>query len=137
MKVLSKWNVCVTFAAGAIVLGSAACAGQSGQATPHDGAQGPGSIHGKSLSVEIDPDGSYSIEQAGIPGTVMRSDVEADVDSKVLRSSAYPQHKTVQSEFHDEFGSGTVLTVTHTGLPGKPDLVCTLRLYHDQSVGRS
>ena len=87
--------------------------------------RGLGSIQGKNLSVEINSDGSYSIEQAGIPGTVIRSDVEADADSEVLRSSAYPQHKTMQSEFHDEFGSGSMLTVTHTGLPGKPDLVCT------------
>jgi hypothetical protein len=65
----------------------------------------------------------------------MRSDVEADVDSHVLRSSAYPQHNTVQTEFHDEFGSGSKLTVTHTGLSGAPDLVCTLRLYKDQSWG--
>ena len=72
----------------------------------------------KHLSVGINSDGSYTIAQPGIPGTVMRSDVEADVDSQVLRSSAYPQHKTMRSEFHDEFGSGPTLTVTHTGLPG-------------------
>jgi alpha-galactosidase len=53
----------------------------------------------------------------------------------VLRSSAYPQHKTTQSEFQDEFGAGSELTVTHTGLPSTPDLVCTLRLYRDQSWG--
>jgi len=66
---------------------------------------------------------------------VVRSDVEADVDSHVLRSSAYPQHHTVQSKFKDEFGSGTKLVVTHTGLSDTPDLVCTLRLYKDQSWG--
>ena len=65
----------------------------------------------------------------------MRSDVEADVDSQVLRSSAYPQHNVMQSEFHDEFGAGSILTVTHTGLAGTPDLVCIMRLYRDQSWG--
>jgi hypothetical protein len=65
----------------------------------------------------------------------VRSDVEADVGSHVLRSTEYPRHGTVQSEFHDEFGSGSKLVVTHTGLPGAPDLVCTLRLYRDQSWG--
>jgi hypothetical protein len=135
MKQWSKWNMYAILAAGAVAFGSPVYASQSDQATPHDGMHGLGSVQGKNLSVEISSDGSYSIEQASIPGTVMRSDVEADVDSEVLRSSAYPQHKTVQSEFHDEFGSGSVLTVTHTGLPGKPDLVCTLRLYHDQSWG--
>lgn len=93
------------------------------------------SIHGKSLTVSINSDGSYSIASAGIAGTVLRSNVEADVNNEPLQSSAYPRHKIVQSEFHDEFGSGTKLTVTHTGLSGKPNLVCTIRLYQDQSWG--
>lgn len=135
MKQWCKWNMCAILAAGAVAFGSPAYASQSDQGTPHDGMRGLGSIQGKSLSVEINSDGSYSIEQAGIPGPVLRSDVEADANSEVLRSSAYPQHKMVQSEFHDEFGSGSVLTVTHTGLAGKPDIVCTLRLYNDQSWG--
>jgi hypothetical protein len=135
MKLWSKWNMCAILAAGAVAFGSPAYASQSNQSATHDVGHGSGSIQGKSLSVEINPDGSYSIRQASIPGTVMRSDVEAEADSEVLRSSAYPQHKTVQSEFHDDFGSGAVLTVTHTGLPGKPDLICTLRLYNDQTWG--
>jgi hypothetical protein len=135
MKQWSKWNMCLILAAGAVAFGSPVYASQSDQPTTHDVGHGLGSIQGKNLSVEINPDGSYSIRQASIPGTVMRFDVEADADSEVLRSSAYPQHKTVQSEFHDDFGSGSVLTVTHTGLPGKPDLICTLRLYNDQSWG--
>ena len=135
MKQWRKWIMCAILAAGAVAFGCQAYASQADQATPHDGMRALGSIQGKNLSVEINSDGSYSIVQAGIPGTVLRSGVEADVDSEVLRSSAYPQHKTVQSEFHDDFGAGSMLTVTHTGLPGKPDLVCTLSLYHDQSWG--
>ncbi len=135
MKQWSNGKLCAILAAGAVAIGIPALASQSNQATSPDETHGLGSIQGKGLSVEINPDGSYSIDEVGIPGRVMRSDVEADVDSEALRSSAYPQHKTVHSEFHDEFGSGSVLTVTHTGLPGKPDLVCILRLYHDQSWG--
>jgi alpha-galactosidase len=135
MKQLSKWNMCAILVTAAIAFGSPAYANQSYQPASHEGGRGLGAIQGKNLSVEVNSDGSYSIEQAGIPGTVMRSDVEADVDSEVLRSAAYPQHRMAQSEFHDEFGSGSELTVTHTGLPGKPDLICTLRLYHDQSWG--
>jgi hypothetical protein len=41
----------------------------------------------------------------------------------------------MQSEFHDQFGSGSQLTVTHTGLSGTPDLVCIFRLYRDQPWG--
>ena len=92
-------------------------------------------LKGMVLSVGIDSDGSYSISQPDMPGTVLHSDVEADVDSKWLRSTEYPQHKTMRSEFHDQFGSGSQLTVTHTGLPGRPDLVCILRLYQDQPWG--
>src|ERR1019366_51536 len=57
-------------------------------------------LKGKVPSVGINADGPSSISQSGMPGTVMRSDVEADADSKLLRSLEYPQHKTVQSEFH-------------------------------------
>ena len=135
MKQCCKSTIFAILAAGAVVFGCSAYANQSDREKPHDGMRGLGSIQGKNLSVEINSDGSYSIKQAGIPDTVIRSGVEADADSEVLRSSAYPQHKTMRTEFHDEFGSGSTLTVTHTGLQGKPDLVCILRLYHDQSWG--
>ena len=93
------------------------------------------SIRGKSLTINIGSDGSYSIASDGVSGAVLRSNVEADVNNEPLLSSAYPQHKIARTEFHDEFGSGLKLTITHTGLPGKPDLVCTIRLYQDQSWG--
>ena len=94
-----------------------------------------GSIRGMGGSVTVDPDGSYSINSPDIPGAVIHSDVEAVVDGRVLRSSAYPLHQLVQSEFSDDGGPGSSLTVTHTGLPGTPDLVCSLRLFRDRSWG--
>ena len=126
---------CALFAASVLLFGTSAYAKVQDAAAPHDGSAALGSIQGKSLSVTINADGSYSVMQSGTPGAVMRSDVGADVNSQGLQSSAYPQHKTVQSQFHDEFGSGSTLTVTHTGLPGAPDLVCTYRLYRDQPWG--
>jgi alpha-galactosidase len=93
------------------------------------------SIQGMGASVSIDADGSYSIASAGIVGAVIRSDVEAVVDSHILRSSAYPGHRVVQSDFSDDVGTGSTLTVTHTGLSGAPDLVCTLRLFRDRPWG--
>jgi hypothetical protein len=87
------------------------------------------------VSVDVDSDGTYSIASPDIPGVVIRSDVEAVVDARVLRSSAYPQHRVVQAEFGDDGGTGSTLTVTHTGLPGTADLVCTLRLFRDRSWG--
>jgi hypothetical protein len=117
------------------VCGNTAFAGQQAPVKPTDKTSVLGTAQGKSLSVAVYSDGSYSIASPGIRGIVMRSDVEADVDSQALRSSAYPQHNTVQSEFKNEFGSGTKLVVTHTGLSGAPNLVCTLRLYKDQLWG--
>jgi hypothetical protein len=127
--------VCPALAVVLAVCGNTAFAGQQANVTPNDKTSVLGSAQGKSLSVAVYSDGSYSIASPGISGIVMRSDVEAEVDSHLQRSSAYPQHNTVQSEFKDEFGSGTKLVVTHTGLSGAPDLVCTLRLYKDQSWG--
>jgi hypothetical protein len=84
-------------------------------------------------SLTVYANGDYAI--TGPAGTVIRSDVEADVDAHVLRSSTYPRHTLAQSEFRDQFGSGSALAVTHSGLAGAPDLVCTLRLYRDQAWG--
>jgi hypothetical protein len=111
-----KSCVCAVLAAGASVCWGAAPAKNV-----------LGSIQGMGASVTVNSDGSYSIASSGIPGTVIRSDVEAVVDSRVLRSSAYPQHQVVQS--------GSTLTVTHTGVAGAPDLVCTLQLFGDRSWG--
>ncbi len=133
-----KWfkrNMCALLAASVVACVSSAYASGQAPSEPTDGMHDPTSIQGKTLSVSVNPDGSYSIAQPGIPGKVVSSGVEADVDAQVLRSSAYPQHKTHKSEFHDEFGSGSTLTVTHTGLQGMPDLVCILRVYQDQSWG--
>jgi alpha-galactosidase len=126
---------CVVLAAGLAICGDTALAGEQAPPMPHNKLQVLGSIQGMTLSAAIYADGDYSIASAGIPGAVVRSDVEADLGSGVLRSSAYPQHTLVQSEFHDEFGTGSALTITHTGLPGTPDLVCNVRLYRDQAWG--
>ncbi len=130
-----KSCLCVFLAAAASIHRSTALAGEQAQSSARDRVHLLGSIHGMTLSVLIYSDGAYSISAPGIPGTVVRSDVEADVDSQVLRSIAYPRHTTVQSEFQSEFGMGSTLTVTHSGLPGTPELVCTVRLYRDQSWG--
>ena len=120
--------------AAAVCWRTAAANDQSG-AAPRGASGVIGSIQGKGSSVTISPDGDYSLTAPGISGVVIRSDVEADVDSRVLRSSAYPRHTAVQSDFQNDFGAGSTLTVTHTGLAGTPDLVCTLRLFRDQSWG--
>jgi len=125
----------LTLAAGIAVGDSAATAADQAHSTSRDRAQVIGSVQGKTLSAAMYSDGAYSIAATGITGVVIRSDVEAEIGPRVLRSSAYPQHRIAQSEFQDEFGAGSTLTVTHTGLPGTPALICELRLYRDQSWG--
>jgi len=123
------WSSCVLLAA-------VAPANAAKFAQPEPGATQPlGTIQGRSLTITVNSDGSYAIARNGRTASVLRSNIGADVNGAALRSSAYPQHKTVQADFKDEFGSGLKLTVTHTGLPGKPDLICTIRLYRDQSWG--
>jgi alpha-galactosidase len=134
---MNRWlkaSLGLVMAAGAAVGGLVGADGQA-RATPSDKTPVIGSVQGKTLSVTIYSDGDYSIASPGIAGAVVRSDVEADVGDRVLRSSAYPQHRIVQSDFQDEFGSGSILTVTHTGVPGLPDLLCIVRLFRDRSWG--
>ena len=135
---MNRWTsrkMCALLIVAVVACGSRAYANMQEQSTDQGGAGESASIHGKELSVRIGADGSYSILRSGISGPVVRSGVEADVNDHVLQSSAYPQHKTAQSDFHDELGSGTKVVVTHTGLAGAPDLVCTLKLYRDQAWG--
>jgi alpha-galactosidase len=103
----------------------------------HGDATRPGSsiLHGGALSVEVFSNGSYALRSTEVPGEVLHSEVEADIAGSTLRSSSYPQHLASMAPFHDGQGSGHRLTVTHTGLPGMPDLVCDFRLYDDRPWG--
>ena len=93
------------------------------------------SIQGGTLSIEIFDDGTYALRSTAIPGVVLRSGVEADIAGSTLKSSAYPRHLTSIAPFRDELGAGHALTVRHTGLPDKPDLICAMRVYDDQPWG--
>lgn len=104
-------------------------------AAPRSAARAIGSISGKNLTITADSDGAYAVFSAGSASPVLRSTIEAEVDAHVLRSPDYPRHTIAQSPFTDLFGAGTALTVTHTGLAGRPDLVGILRLYNDREWG--
>ena len=128
----SRLKIWLGLALAAAALGrGAAAADEQSQSAPNSRVLG--SLHGMASSLTVYANGDYAI--TGPAGTVIRSDVEADVDAHVLRSSTYPRHTLAQSEFRDQFGSGSALAVTHSGLAGAPDLVCTLRLYRDQAWG--
>ncbi len=95
----------------------------------------PNSIQGGNLAVEVFDDGSYALRSTAIHGDVLRSEVEVDTAAGTLKSSLYPNHSKTIAPFTDELGSGHLLTVTHTGLPGTPDLICEFRVYDDRPWG--
>jgi hypothetical protein len=135
MKPWYQWGVCAALSACVAVFGSTAFAGKPASSARQNEMRVLGSIQGKTLGVTVYSDGAYAITSPAIPGAVVRSGVEASVDSHLLRSEDYPRHQVIQSEFQDDFGSGSKLTITHSGLAGTPDIVCILRLYRDHSWG--
>jgi alpha-galactosidase len=93
-------------------------------------------LQNSQLSVAFNPqDGSYAVRAAGLQAPVLESRVGAEVNHQWLQSSEYPHHREAQRAFQDELGEGQQDTITFTGLPSQPDLVCTLRLYHDLPYG--
>jgi alpha-galactosidase len=79
-------------------------------------------------------EGSYQLSlHGGQP--VLTSGVGAEVDHQWLRSSDYPRHQASESPFKDDLGSGRQVTVTCSGLEGKPDLVYVLQLYKQRPYG--
>jgi hypothetical protein len=87
------------------------------------------------LTVEAFDDGSYVLRSDSVRGDVLHSEVEVDTAKGPLRSALYPRHLNSIAPFSDELGSGQLLTVTHTGLASKPDLICEFRLYRGQPWG--
>jgi alpha-galactosidase len=67
--------------------------------------------------------------------SVLKSRVAAQIDHQWLRSSDYPRHQASESSFEDDLGSGRQVTVTCSGLDGKPDLVYMLQLYKQRPYG--
>src|ERR1035438_2298649 len=79
-------------------------------------------------------EGSYQLSlHDGQP--VLRSRVAAQVDHQWLRSSDYPRHQASESTFEDDLGPGREVTVTCSGLDGKPDLIYVLQLYKQRPYG--
>ena len=86
-----------------------------------------------SLTVNLQ-EGSYQLSlHDGQP--VLRSRVAAQVGHQWLRSSDYPRHQASESNFEDDLGSGRQVSVTCSGLDGKPDLVYVLQLYKQRPYG--
>ena len=125
----------VVLLTGLVGSSSLASANGSNKKGVHAKADAQQTIMGKTISVGLNADSSYFIQSPDISGDVLRSEVEAVVNGSVLRSTDFPKHTVVEADFHDDFGSGSQLTETNTGLAGKPDLILQLRLYKDQPWG--
>lgn len=74
------------------------------------------------------PDGSFRLAVRG-GQAILTSRVAAEIDHQWLRSSEYPRHQVSESTFTDELGSGHAVSVTFTGLDGKPDLMYVAQIY--------
>lgn len=90
------------------------------------------------LSLRVNaPDGSYqlSFREGNNSQSVLGSRVAAEVDHQWLRSNDYPRHQASESGFEDDLGPGREVTVTCSGLDGKPNLVYVLQLYKQRPYG--
>jgi alpha-galactosidase len=106
-------------------------------ATPSEAQQ----LTNDELSLTVNAqEGSYQLSLSGGRDghegqPVLRSRVAAQVDHQWLRSSDYPRRQASESTFDDGLGPGQQVTVTCSGLDGKPDLVYVVQLYKQRPYG--
>jgi alpha-galactosidase len=99
------------------------------QTLPASGATGAKQVRGNATSIAVHDDGTYSILSQDSAREILRSDMEADTGSGVLRSTDYPEHVKTITAFTNEFGSGQLTTIRHKGRPGSPELISEFRSY--------
>jgi alpha-galactosidase len=88
-------------------------------------------IANEKLILRVNPqEGSYQFgTRAAGSRAILTARVGAQIDHQWVRSSDYPQHRAEESTFNDTLGQGHQITVTCSGLAGKPDLAYTVQLY--------
>lgn len=113
-----------------LLYGDLACAAQ--QSIPAATA----SVQNQHLTVTAQSsDGSYAISMIGTQRPVIRASVAAKIDYHWIKSSEYPKHAISKTAFSDALGHGERLTILSTGLNGKPNLICNVRLYDELPYG--
>lgn len=80
-------------------------------------------------------DGSILLQSLPGARARLRAESGAKINGVWVRSRQYPQHEVVKSNFQDDLGPGDQLTITHSGLAGKPDLLCAIRVYKNRPWG--
>lgn len=99
-------------------------------------AQSAGPLQNSSLRVQVrSQDGSYEIFARGLSDPVLVSRIGAKINGQWVQSTGYPHHQTAESTFEGALGQAHVLTTTFSGRAGKPDLICTVRLYNNLKYG--
>jgi alpha-galactosidase len=93
-------------------------------------------LKNEALRVRISSaDGSYAISANGEKSAAVHAGVSAEVDHQWIRSQEYPKHEITSSDFEDTLGRGKQAMVKSSGLPGRPDLTYTIRVYENRSFG--
>lgn len=86
----------------------------------------------KTIGVSVNTsDGSYSILDPATKKPVLTSQVGIQVDHHWYRSTDYPKHSLLRENVSTELGQATQVTVSNTGLSGRPDLIYSLALRAD------
>jgi alpha-galactosidase len=115
-----------SFAVILAVIFSNSVFGQSRQAsrTPSE------TLKGNTIAVSVNSkDGSYTIFDGTSGKAVLHSGVAAEVDHQWIKSSEYPHHGVTRENVSDSIGLAEQVTVSNTGLAGKPDLIYSLQLH--------
>jgi alpha-galactosidase len=80
-------------------------------------------------------DGSFTISAKGTESPVIRAGVGAELDHHWIKCAEYPKHEVSERDFEDVLGRGRQVAVRSTGLPDRPDLIYTIRLYKTRAFG--
>jgi hypothetical protein len=105
-------------------------------ATIPSAGQQTASIQNEQLTVTVNThEGSYALRAKGLEQPVLVAHVGAEIDHSWVQSNQYPKRQAEESTFKDALGSGHAIKITFSGLAGKPDLVCVLRLYDQRPYG--
>jgi alpha-galactosidase len=85
-----------------------------------------------SISVSANTkDGTFQFGLRTGQRPVFTSGAAAQVNHEWLRSTDYPRHVVSESKFADELGSGRTITIAHSGLQNKADLLLAIQLYDE------
>ena len=102
-----------------------------GQTTPSQNTVSE-TVQEKTFGVSLNPaDGSYTIFDPVSQKPILHSGVAIEIDHRWLKSSEYPEHSLSRDDAADEFGPGTKLTISNTGLRAQPDLIYSLQTHAD------